>query len=381
MRVTCVVQARTGSTRLPGKVLQPIDGRPMLRFMLDRLATVDVDTLVVATSTLARDDAVADIARDAGYLVVRGSETDVLGRFVTALDAAPADHVVRLTADCPLIDPKLVEAVVARHFECDADYTSNVFPRTFPKGLDAEVVRAPVLRTACAEATDAGEREHVTPFVYRRPERFRLANLRNDQWLGGERWTVDTADDLEFVRELVNRIGDSTFSWRDAYKIVGAQQRVARGEMLLVPAAMEHRTFVLACRSDSDAVRWSRTGRAVGAEEHAQWYEATLADPAVRFRVAILDDEPIGTVRVDVVGGVGEVGIALLPGRRGEGLSARLLDALLADCGADPQVVSLVATIHPDNVASIRAFAGAGFARGSDRDGFRVLHRPVHQPI
>jgi RimJ/RimL family protein N-acetyltransferase len=300
---------------------------------------------------------------------------------VAALDAAPADHVIRLTADCPLIDPKLVEAVAARHVECDADYTSNVFPRTFPKGLDVEVVRGSVLRTACAEATDPAEREHVTPFVYRRPERFRLANVRNDEWLGSERWTVDTAEDLEFVRELVEQMGDGAFSWRDAYKVVGAQQLVGRGEVLLVPAALEHRTFVLACRSDSDAVRWSRSRRSVSAEEHAQWYETAIVDPAVRLRVAILDDEPIGTVRVDVVGGVGEVGIAVLPGRRGEGLAVRLLEALLADCRADPQVVSLVATIHPENQPSLRAFAGAGFARGSDRDGFRVLHRPVHQPI
>jgi len=135
----CVVQARTGSTRLPGKVLQELSGRPLLRFMLDRLADLRVDELVVATSTLERDDAVADIAAAAGRPVVRGSESDVLDRFVAALDAHPADYVVRLTADCPIADPVLVEAVIARHLDRGADYTSNVFPRTFPRGLDCEV--------------------------------------------------------------------------------------------------------------------------------------------------------------------------------------------------------------------------------------------------
>ena len=132
----CVIQARTGSTRLPGKVLQDLGGRPLLRFMLDRLADLHVDQLVVATSTLDRDDAVVEVAFDAGCQVVRGSEADVLERFTDALAVFPADHVVRLTADCPLADPVLIEAVLARHLDRGADYTSNVFPRTFPRGLD-----------------------------------------------------------------------------------------------------------------------------------------------------------------------------------------------------------------------------------------------------
>ena len=221
----CVVQARTGSTRLPGKVLEDLGGRPLLRFMLDRLADLRVDELVVATSTLARDDAVADVAHDAGRQVVRGSESDVLDRFATALDAHPADHVIRLTADCPLADPVLVEAVLARHLDRGADYTSNVFPRTFPRGLDCEVMTAAALRTAHAEAADAVEREHVTPFLYRRPERFQLANMRNDVALGRESWTVDTRADLEFVRTIVaatNRgSDDDSFSWREAWRAVG----------------------------------------------------------------------------------------------------------------------------------------------------------------
>ena len=170
----CVVQARTGSTRLPGKVLQDLGGRPLLRFMLDRLADLRVDDVVIATSTLDRDDAVVEIAFDAGRQVVRGSELDVLDRFAGALLTHPADHVVRLTADCPLADPVLVESVLARHLDRGADYTSNVFPRTFPRGLDCEVMTADALRAADAEAIDPAEREHVTPFLYRRPERFAL---------------------------------------------------------------------------------------------------------------------------------------------------------------------------------------------------------------
>ncbi|MCU1426176.1 MAG: acylneuraminate cytidylyltransferase, partial [Actinomycetia bacterium] len=224
MNALLVVQARTGSTRLPGKVLADLGGRPMLRFLLDRLDGLDrtvIDEVVVATSTETRDDAVAEIAAAAGRPVVRGSEQDVLARFIAALDAYPAHNVVRITADCPLTDPALVEAVVEHHVERGAHYTTNTLPRTFPKGLDVEVATAEALRVAHAEAATRPEREHVMPFLYRRPERFRLANLRNDSPLGSERWTVDTAEDLARVRAMCARLGtENSFGWRDLLDVL-----------------------------------------------------------------------------------------------------------------------------------------------------------------
>jgi spore coat polysaccharide biosynthesis protein SpsF len=379
--VLCVVQARTGSTRLPGKVLKELGGRPMLRFMLDRLRGLEGVDVVVATSDLDRDDVIEDVTRMAGFRVVRGPEDDVLARFACALDAHPADHVIRLTADCPLTDPALVAAVVERHLAARADYTSNVFPRTFPKGLDVEVVTRRALLVAHTEAIDAGEREHVTPFFYRRPERFRLANLRNDAPLGHERWTVDTADDLAFVRDLVARMEDDQFSWRDAWRLVGPSATVAAGIPALVPGGPEHCEFFLACRRDTDAVQWSRTGRAIGGAEHRAWYGRAIDDPGIRLRVATVDGTPVGTARVDVQGGIGEVGIALAPENRGRGLGAALLRALVDDCSGDPQVVTLHALVHPANVPSLKAFEAAGFVPVGDDGGFRVLRRPVREPI
>ena len=376
----CVVQARTGSTRLPGKVLQELGGRPLLRYMLDRLADLRVDELVVATSALDRDDPVAGIASDAGRPVVRGSESDVLDRFSAALDAHPADHVVRLTADCPLADPALVESVLARHLDRGADYTSNVFPRTFPRGLDCEVMTAAALRAACAEAVDPAEHEHVTPFLYRRPERFALANLRNDVALGREGWTVDTAEDLAFVREIVARMDDGgangdSFSWREAWSTVGPREPAPTDTVVLVPAGREHSTFFLACRNDVDAVRHSRSQRMIGREEHARWFAAKIDDPGTRLRIAVVGNEPVGTVRVDVRSGSGEVGIAVAPSFRGQGLGTALLEALLDDVSTDPQVVCLTAAVHVGNTPSMRAFARVGFvANGADGE-FRLLRR------
>lgn len=213
MTVLCVVQARMGSSRLPGKVLMELDGRPMLRFMLDRLAHSDVP-VVVATSERTGDDPVAECAAAADVAVVRGPEADVLGRFAIALERYPADHVVRLTADCPLIDPELIRAVADHHIRVDADYTSNTVIRTHPDGLDVEVVRAGALREAIATATDPDEREHVTPHFYRNPSRFRLAAVRSPDRLGHLRWTVDTAADLDVLRAMVGR-HPGVLDWRE----------------------------------------------------------------------------------------------------------------------------------------------------------------------
>lgn len=201
-----------GSSRLPGKVLMDLDGVPVLGFMLDRLSALAAH-VVVATSDEAGDDPVASFAERSGVAVVRGSEADVLGRFSTALDVHPADVVVRLTADCPLIDAALIERVVERHCDSGADYTSNTLIRTHPDGLDVEVMSADALRAAAGDADEAAEREHVTPFIYRRPRTFRLAALREDERWGHLRWTLDTADDLERLRTMV-AAGAAHRDWR-----------------------------------------------------------------------------------------------------------------------------------------------------------------------
>lgn len=217
-----VVQARTGSTRLPGKVLADLDGEPMLGFQLRRLGGLPDAQIVVATSDRPADDAVADVAATVGVAVVRGPEDDVLGRFMVALDAFPAPTVVRLTGDCPLTDPGIVGSVLAHHTRHGADYTSNVLPRSFPKGLDVEVVSAAALRVAQAEATDPADREHVTPYLYRQPGRFRLANVDSGRDLGEEWWTVDTASDLARVRTLVASVVEPrTATWLDYLAAAG----------------------------------------------------------------------------------------------------------------------------------------------------------------
>ena len=378
MTCVCIIQARTGSTRLPGKVLADLGGRPLLAFLLDRLRDLPVERLVVATSSLARDDPIDALATTAGVDVVRGSEDDVLDRFGKVLDRFRPDTVVRLTGDCPLTDPEIVMDVLRLHSERDADYTSNVLPRTFPKGLDVEVVSAAALRVAVREASDPVEREHVLPFLYRRPERFRLANLRSDVDLGSERWVVDTATDLERVRSIAEHFAPEVrFDWRAILAAFPADPRPAGPELALRLAGADDAALLLEWRNDPETIRQSGTGQPVDPATHGAWFAARMDDPATRLWIAERLGEPVAQLRIDVETGVGIVSVGVAPNRRREGIGTAVLRALVAETRDDPQIEALEARIHPDNAASRRAFERAGFVCAGQRDDFLQYER-VH---
>jgi spore coat polysaccharide biosynthesis protein SpsF len=199
-----ILQARTSSTRLPGKVLRDLVGAPMLERQIERVRRAGrIGQLVVATSSDPSDHPIAALCESLGVACHRGPLEDVLTRFAGALERyGPTDHVVRLTGDCPLADPEVIDAVIALHLESRADYTCNTLKLTFPKGQDVEVMRAQHLAATTREATDPYEREHVTPFLYRHPERFRLENLERSPPLPDLRWTVDTPEDFAFVERV-----------------------------------------------------------------------------------------------------------------------------------------------------------------------------------
>lgn len=195
-----IVQARLSSTRLPGKVLRPILGRSMLWRQLERLEQLkNVDQTIVATSDLPEDRQLITLCRDFGVECYGGSLDDVLDRFYQAAGHYGADHVVRLTGDCPVIDPRVVDDVIDLYNSDDYDYACNTNPPTFPDGLDVEVMSFPCLETAWREAKLPSQREHVTPFIWQQPQRFKLANFTNDTDLSHLRWTVDEPEDLEFI--------------------------------------------------------------------------------------------------------------------------------------------------------------------------------------
>ena len=228
-RTTAIIQARMGSTRLQGKALVDIAGKTMLDRVVTRVGQARlVDAIMVATTTEDRDDPLAQEAHRLGVAVFRGSEEDVLDRYVRAAQACRADVVVRITSDCPLIDPGVIDDVVTRFVAEDADYASNTLERSYPRGLDVEVMTTAALERSRREADAAYQRVHVTPFLYEHPKLFKLVSVVSAGPRSDLRWTVDTPEDLALVRALYARLSDRTsFSWTDVLAIVIAEPALA----------------------------------------------------------------------------------------------------------------------------------------------------------
>lgn len=203
-RTIAVIQARLSSSRLPGKVLMPLNGQPMILFMLERVKRARlVDEIVLATSVDASDDELAAVVAEAGFKVFRGPLDDVLARFEGAVAGCSGDWIVRLTGDCPLIDPHVIDHLVMLAQVQRYDYCNNVEPPSYPDGLDVEVFSRAALAIAAAQARLPSDREHVTPYIRKRPEQFRAGVLSCPVDLSALRWTVDHADDMALVQALV----------------------------------------------------------------------------------------------------------------------------------------------------------------------------------
>ncbi|PWC34715.1 glycosyltransferase family protein [Azospirillum sp. TSO35-2] len=229
-RIVAISQARMTSTRLPGKVLMPAAGKPLLAHHLERLGrTPGLDAVVLATTVNTTDDPVAACAEALGVTVFRGDEQDVLGRFAGAAALAGADLVVRVTADCPLIDPALVGRLIAAFLAGQADTPPldylSIDSTRFPRGLDAEIFSRRTLDEAATLATDPAEREHVTPYIYRRPDRFRLGTALVPDTPADpadQRWCVDEPADYALVRTMLEALlpANPGFGWQDCCKLL-----------------------------------------------------------------------------------------------------------------------------------------------------------------
>jgi glutamate-1-semialdehyde 2,1-aminomutase len=230
MKVVAIVQARLGSTRLPGKVLKPLGTRSLIGVLLERLSkSKEIAEVLVATSATAINAPLEEHVRSLGFGCFRGDESDVLDRYLRAATASGADVVVRVTGDCPLIDPDLVDEVVRRFKATNADYTSNTSPPTFPDGLDTEVFTYAALERAAREATDPYDREHVTPYL-RRSEGFARSVFPGDDDFSSLRWTVDELADYEVVRRVFDHFApDIHFGWRQVLELQHDRPEIFEG--------------------------------------------------------------------------------------------------------------------------------------------------------
>lgn len=240
-----IIQARMGSSRLPGKVLKEIDGRPMLDWVVTRARRAEtVDEVAVATTTDAADDPIAAFCTAHGVRIFRGDVFDVLDRYYQAALAFQADIVVRLTADCPLIDPQVIDLTVQRFLQTGADFAANRLPppfkRTYPIGLDTEVCSFAALQRAWQEADLKYQREHVMPYLYDQEGRFKVEVVDHIEDQGAQRWTVDTLQDLEFARQVAVRFdGRDDFGWLDVLALLEKEPALKA-----INAEIHHKTMV-----------------------------------------------------------------------------------------------------------------------------------------
>ena len=207
MKADAIIQARFGATRLPGKVLLKVLDKTILEYVIERVKRAEtIEKVIVATTTKKDDSKVAGLAEGLGVGLFRGSEDDVLDRFYHAAKACNMKHIVRITADCPLIDPEVIDMVVNRYFDSEADYCANAVARTFPDGEDVEVFSFSALKDAWESARLPSEREHVTPYLRNNPNRFKLVDLIQDRDLSEKRWSLDRQEDFLFIKTVLEEL-------------------------------------------------------------------------------------------------------------------------------------------------------------------------------
>lgn len=203
MTVTAIIQARMGSSRLPGKILKEVNGKALLLHQIERLRqSTMINQLIVATTTESIDDEIVTLCETNGILFYRGSENDVLERYYKAWENFGGNTVVRLTSDCPLIDPKVVDETINYYKNNQFDYVSNTIERTFPRGLDTEVFSSNALKIIYEEASLARDREHVTAYMYTNPTKFKIGSYKGATDYSKYRWTVDTEEDFQLIKNI-----------------------------------------------------------------------------------------------------------------------------------------------------------------------------------
>jgi spore coat polysaccharide biosynthesis protein SpsF (cytidylyltransferase family) len=231
MKIVAIIQARIGSTRLPAKVLKDLCGKPVLWHVVSRVkSSTAISDVMVATTVNPIDDAIAQFCQQNGVMCSRGSESDVLDRYFQAARAVRADHIVRITSDCPLIDPRVIDQTIHLHLRTQADYTSNTMIETYPDGEDVEVFTFASLQKAHTEAALLSEREHVTPYIKNHRTLFKLQDLAHIPDLSAKRWTLDDPEDYTFVKAVYDALymNDPMFSMDDVLLYIAHHPEIER---------------------------------------------------------------------------------------------------------------------------------------------------------
>ena len=375
-----IIQARMTSSRLPEKVLADICGKPSLQIMLERISmSTSVGKVVVATTINTSDDPIVKLCNKLGYKTFRGDEFDVLGRVLQAAEAESAEVVVRLTADCPMIDPDVIDEVVTAFSINNHDYLSNTIERTYPDGLDVEVMSINTLREAHKKAVAPFLREHVTPYISgKRPDLgagdFRIDQIRFAADFSHIRWTLDTKEDLQRIRSLVSKLPED-YRWLQALSIA-TQEPDLLGNMI-DGQTTEVLSLRLAVASDVKLLfEWVNTPSSLKNKEkssapiewsaHQNWFNKRLNNPNVRIWIVERNKQAIGQVRVEYDNNKLLIDIFIDSLFKGNDYGLKALKLLIKQCQVTYPGVPLHAIIKNENYPSLNLFRRADFQEVSN---------------
>ena len=375
-----IVQARMTSSRLPGKVLSDICGKPSLQRMLERINMASsIDKVVVATTINTSDDLIVELCEKLKVDIFRGDEDDVLGRFCGAAEEAEAEIVIRLTADCPMIDPDVIDEVVSAFSIYNHDYLSNTIERTYPDGLDVEVMSINTLREAHKKAVAPFLREHVTPYISgKRPDLgagdFRIDQIRFAADFSHIRWTLDTKEDLQRIRSLVSKLPED-YRWLQALSIATREPDLLRN--MIDGQTTEVLSLRLAVASDVKLLfEWVNTPSSLKNKEkssapiewssHQNWFNKRLNNPNVRIWIVERNKQAIGQVRVEYDNNKLLIDIFIDSLFRGNDYGLKTLKLLIKQCQVIYPDVHLHAIIKNENHPSLNLFRRANFQEVSN---------------
>lgn len=412
MKAVAVIQARMGSSRLPGKVLKPLYGSPMLTRVVERARRAEgLSDVVVATTTLRADDVIERLCKENRWHCFRGSEADVLDRYYQAAVKFQADAVVRITSDCPFIDTEIIDSVVHefRSGQPDVEYVSNLIPtRTYPRGLDVQIIRFDTLENLWRQDTNPKWREHVTYYLDLHPEQFCIRTVTNETDYSSMRWTVDTPEDLKFARQVYRYFRHDRFTWREMLSAVvrhpdwadinqssktedfglkpsrnavevekswsatsnfdrdiSINQQPAQVDTatpLLRKAVLADAEPIWNIINDPDVVKNRGSQEPIPLGHHIEWFTRRLSHSAACTWVAELEGEVVGQVRYDKISDrVAEVGFVIAKGHRARGIGTWMLQETALLAFDELKVFSLRGIVLGDNQPSLKAFGKAGY--------------------
>jgi spore coat polysaccharide biosynthesis protein SpsF len=371
MKVVCIIQARVGSTRLPGKVLKEICGKTVLEHDIDRLKGVkNIDKIVIATTTLEKDNAIIDECKRLGVSYFRGSEEDVLARYYYSAKENEADVVVRVTSDCPLIDSEVSENIIQYYLNNieKYDYVSNTLQRTYPRGLDTEVFSFQALEKAFNEASSVRDREHVTPYIWDNDKIFKIFQYENEEDYSHFRWTLDTTEDYKLISTIYNYFENKEyFTMNDIVKFLkenpsieeinkDIEQKKIDDNLFLINADQGHCDLIYEWANDDGVRENSFSSEKILYEDHLRWYTKILSDPNIKMYLLADSNKNIGVIRLESKEDENVISYSIAKDSRGKGYGYKILLKMEEELIKSHKKLKLIAYVKKQNIASLKIF-------------------------